>query len=173
VSKQSRAELIEAITHAVVDFQDATDRLDGAAADHLGVNRTDLLCIGVLLRSDGGLTAGELAVAAGLSPAATTAAIERLESAGYATRTRDADDRRRVVVTPTRLAARRSDRVYGPIQQGGIAVLEKYTRAELEVIQDFLREGRAFQDREADRVRSLRARGSGRGDGRAEAVRPV
>ena len=60
-----RAELVEAITQAIVRFQDATDRVDAAAADQLGVNRTDLLCIGLLLRT-GGMTAGELAGGAGL-----------------------------------------------------------------------------------------------------------
>src|SRR5687767_13360291 len=50
VSKQSRAELIAAITAAVVVFQEATDQVDATAAAELGVNRTDLTCIGLLLR---------------------------------------------------------------------------------------------------------------------------
>ena len=154
MAKQSRAELIEAITYAVVAFQDATDRLDAAAATQLGVNRTDLFCVGLLLRS-GGMTAGELASATRLSPAATTAAIERLESAGYATRSRDDDDRRRVKVQASPLAGRRSDAVYGPVRTNGTALLGKYTRAELETIRDFLDEGGAFQDREAERIRNL------------------
>lgn len=145
---------IEAITQAVVRFQDATDRVDAAAADQLGVNRTDLLCIGLLLRT-GGMTAGELAVGTGLSPAATTAAIERLEAAGYAGRTRDDTDRRRVLVRPTALAGSRSEQVYGPIRQAGVALLRKYTRAELETIRDFLEQGEEFQDREAERIRAL------------------
>lgn len=154
MSKQTRAELVEAITQAVVRFQDATDRVDAAAADQLGVNRTDLLCIGLLLRS-GGMTAGELAGCTGLSPGATTAAIERLESAGYAGRTRDEVDRRRVLVRPTPLAERRSERVYGPIRPAGASLLGRYTRAELETIKDFLERGEAFQGREAERIRAL------------------
>ena len=154
MSKQSRAELIEAITYAVVAFQDATDRLDVAAATSLGVNRTDLLCVGLLLRT-GGMIAGELASATRLSPAATTAAIERLESVGYATRSRDDDDRRRVMVHASPLAEARTEPVYGPVRTAGTALLGKYTRAELETIRDFLREGEAFQDREAERIRNL------------------
>jgi DNA-binding MarR family transcriptional regulator len=154
VSKQMRAELVEAITQAIVRFQDATDRVDAAAADQLGVNRTDLLCIGLLLRT-GGMTAGELAGGAGLSPGATTAAIERLESAGYADRTRDDADRRRVLVRPTPLAKQRVERVYGPIRPAGASLLGRYTRPELETIKDFLERGEAFQDREAERIRAL------------------
>jgi DNA-binding MarR family transcriptional regulator len=154
VSKQS---LIEEITEAVVRFQEATDRVDAAAATVLGVNRTDLLCIGLLLRS-GGMTAGDLAIAARLSPAATTAAIERLEAADYAARTRDETDRRRVLVQPTALAEQRADQVYGPLRPAGAARLSRYTRAELELIKDFLEQGEKLQDRQADRIRALQPR---------------
>jgi DNA-binding MarR family transcriptional regulator len=153
VSKQTRAELIEAITTAVVVFQEATDQVDALAATELGVNRTDLACIGLLLRL-GELTAGELAERTQLSPGATTAAIERLEGAGYAVRTRDEADRRRVLVRPTPLAESRVDEVYGPIRPAGQAILERYTRAELEVIHDFLVRGTKFQESEAARIRA-------------------
>ncbi|MEV0282721.1 MarR family transcriptional regulator [Kribbella sp. NPDC050820] len=149
MSKQS---LIGEITEAVVRFQNATDRVDAAAASALGVNRTDLLCIGLLLRS-GGLTAGQLAVEAGLSPAATTAAIERLEGFGYAVRTKDDADRRRVLVTATPLVAGRVEKLYGPVRPSGTAVLSRYTRAELETIHRFLVQGEELQDREAKRIR--------------------
>jgi DNA-binding MarR family transcriptional regulator len=149
VSKQS---LIAEITAAVVRFQNATDRVDAAAAEVLGVNRTDLLCIGLLL-IDGGMTAGKLAVEAGLSPAATTAAIERLESAGYAVRTKDEADRRRVLVTATPLAEERVETMYGPVRPGGEALLSRFTRTELETIHRFLVQGEEFQGRHAERIR--------------------
>jgi DNA-binding MarR family transcriptional regulator len=149
VSKQS---LIAEITEAVVRFQDATDRVDAAAAEVLGVNRTDLHCIGLLLR-EGGMTAGRLAVEAGLSPAATTAAIERLESAGYAVRAKDEADRRRVLVTATPRAEERIELIYGPVRPAGVAVLSRYTRAELETIHRFLVQGEELQDQQAERIR--------------------
>jgi DNA-binding MarR family transcriptional regulator len=130
--------------------------MDAAAARALGVNRTDLLCIGLLLRG-GGMTAGELATAAGLSPAATTAAIERLEAAGYAGRTRDEVDRRRVLVRPTPLAEQRSRQLYDPLRPAGTARLNRYNRAELELIMDFLEQGEKLQNQQADRIRALTA----------------
>ncbi|MGW1341751.1 MarR family transcriptional regulator [Kribbella sp. NPDC002412] len=151
----SKQNLIAEITEAVVRFQNATDRVDAAAAAALGVNRTDLLCIGLLLRS-GGLTAGQLAVEAGLSPAATTAAIERLEGFGYAVRTKDEADRRRVLVAATPLVAGRVEKLYGPVRPAGTAVLSRYTRAELETIHRFLVQGEELQDRQAERIRGQR-----------------
>lgn len=155
MSKQTRAELIAAITEAVVVFQEATDQVDAAAAAELGVNRTDLSCIGLLLRL-GELTAGELAERTKLSPAATTAAIERLEAAGYAARTRDEADRRRVLVRATPEAEEKVQRLYGPMRPVGTALLNRYTRDQLETIKDFLDRGRAFQEQEAARIRHLR-----------------
>lgn len=148
----SKQNLIGEITEAVVRFQNATDRVDAAAAEVLGVNRTDLLCIGLLL-IDGGMTAGKLAVEAALSPAATTAAIERLEKAGYAVRTKDEADRRRVLVTATPLAAERIEQLYGPVRPAGAALLAGYTRIELETIRRFLVQGEKFQDQHAERIR--------------------
>ncbi|GAA0576833.1 MarR family transcriptional regulator [Kribbella sandramycini] len=151
----SKQTLIAEITSAVVRFQNATERVDAAAAAALGINRTDLACIGLLAIS-GGMTAGRLATEAGLSPAATTTVIERLEAAGYAVRSKDGADRRRVVVTTTPLAEERIEQVYGPVLPAGTALLSRYTRAELETIQRFLTQGEELQDRQAERIRSQR-----------------
>ncbi|GAB3942569.1 hypothetical protein GCM10029976_063800 [Kribbella albertanoniae] len=86
--------------------------------------------------------------------AATTAAIERLEDAGYAVRTRDDADRRRVLVTTTPLAERHLEQVYGPVLPAGTALLSRYTRAELDTIHRFLVQGEQMQDQQADRIRS-------------------
>jgi DNA-binding MarR family transcriptional regulator len=151
VSKQT---LIAEITERVAAFQDATDRVDAAAAAVLGLNRTDLLCLGVLVRR-GPLTAGQLATEAGLSPAAMTAAIERLENAGYAGRTRDEADRRRVLVAATSRAEKRLFEIYGPMEKLGSGRLAKYSLAELATIRDFLSQGIELQHRQAERIRGL------------------
>ncbi len=69
-----------------------------AAADIIGLNATDLNCLNILSFS-GSLTAGELARATGLTTASITGVVDRLEAAGFVTRERDLDDRRRVVVS--------------------------------------------------------------------------
>jgi DNA-binding MarR family transcriptional regulator len=69
-----------------------------AAAVIIGLNSTDLNCLNILSFS-GSLTAGELAKATGLTTASITGVVDRLEAAGFVTRERDPEDRRRVVVS--------------------------------------------------------------------------
>jgi DNA-binding MarR family transcriptional regulator len=154
VSKQSRsrAELITEATHAAADFGAANDLVDEAAAAAFGVNRTDLRIIG-LVANAGTLTAGGLATAAGLSPAATTTAIQRLIHAGHLTRKTDADDRRRAVVELTARAVDLLEEVYGPVERAGCELLERYSAEELAFIVDLLRRGERMQLAEARRVR--------------------
>jgi DNA-binding MarR family transcriptional regulator len=74
-------------------------------AETLGVHPTDLMA-GVHLLEVGPMTAGELATLAGLTTGAMTAAIDRLERGGFATREADPHDRRKVIIRPGKLSAR-------------------------------------------------------------------
>lgn len=147
----SREDLVDAVMRAVAGFQDATDRVDEAAAARLGVNRTDLRCLGILSRA-GAMSAGELAQAAGLSPAATTTAVDRLIRAGYAQRIRDVGDRRRVTVEATPAAHTASTQIWGPIGAEAHQRLSRRTIEELTLIRDFLIEGCQMQDRHTERI---------------------
>jgi DNA-binding MarR family transcriptional regulator len=79
-------------------------------ADALGVNSTDLMAISYL-RDAGPMAAGELAKAAGLTTGAMTAAIDRLERAGFVKREADLHDRRKTIIRsekfPVKLLAMR------------------------------------------------------------------
>jgi DNA-binding MarR family transcriptional regulator len=150
VSKQSS---VERAARAAERFGSAADAVDAAAADLLGVNRTDLRILGAVVER--ALTAGQVAEAVGLSPAAATAAIQRLVARGYLTREPDPDDRRRAVVELTAAARRRSEEIYGPVGEAGEAELQRFTAAELEVIADFLERGRALQLAQAGRIRGM------------------
>lgn len=66
-----------------------------------GLGRSDLnaiMWISTGTSSGRPMTIGELAQRLGLSPAATTALVDRLESAGHVSRLRDPANRRRVIV---------------------------------------------------------------------------
>ena len=65
------------------------------AAAISGINCSDLECLG-LIETGRATSAGELAVAAGLSTGAITGVLDRLEQAGYLRREPDPDDRRRI-----------------------------------------------------------------------------
>jgi predicted ArsR family transcriptional regulator len=68
-----------------------------AVAARYGINRNDLRCLEILER-EGPMTAGRLAAASHLSPAAVTKVIDRLDRAGYITRRSSTDDRRAHIV---------------------------------------------------------------------------
>ena len=158
MSKQTVPDLSaarEAAARAAADLGGATDVVDEVAATAFGVNRTDLRIIGLVSES-GPLTATALAAAAGLSPAATSTAIQRLVAAGHLSRTVDDRDRRRAVVTLTPSAEELIEQVYGPIRQAGQRLLADYSAAELAMITGFLQRGIAMQLEEADRIRGWR-----------------
>ena len=71
-----------------------------AIADGLSLNITDTFAMSYL-SARGALPAHELARALNLATSSTTSLIDRLETNGLATRTRDVDDRRLVVVALT------------------------------------------------------------------------
>src|SRR6202035_5007034 len=71
--------------------------LGAAAADHIGINVTDLNCLHILALR-GRMTAGDLARATGLTTASITGVLDRLEEAGFVRREKDPGDRRRVMI---------------------------------------------------------------------------
>jgi DNA-binding MarR family transcriptional regulator len=155
MSNHSRKQLIDEVSEAIAEFQSAADLVDEAACKRLGVNRTDLRCLGLLFVR-GLMSAGQLAEAGGLSPGAMTTALDRLERAGYARRVRDPEDRRGVLIDITEEARRLIEEIYGPIGRAGIARLERYTDDQLMLLRDFLREGRALQTEYASALRMER-----------------
>jgi DNA-binding MarR family transcriptional regulator len=100
------------------------------------------------------LSAGQLAAASHLSPGAATTALDRLERAGYAVRTRGAQDRRSVLVELTPLARQRIEEVYGPVGTEGLQLLDHYSDGELRFLSAFLRNGIALQEKHASLIRA-------------------
>jgi DNA-binding MarR family transcriptional regulator len=112
VSSGKRSELMADMAATMRDFMAYAVLFQDAVAKSAGLNATDLQCAGLLL-AHGPATPGELAERVGLTAGgAITALIDRLERAGLVHRSRDAADRRRVVVTAD--AAALAERV-GPV----------------------------------------------------------
>jgi DNA-binding MarR family transcriptional regulator len=171
MSKGFRNELQEQLGREIVEFQNATDAVDEAVSEILGINRTDMRALG-LLQFRGPMTAGQLAEAAALSPGATTAVLDRLERRGFVRRRPDAEDRRRVLVEVTPEALAISDDLYGPLARAGFERMGGMTTDELRIVLDFAKAGRAMQEAHAA---TLRARAAAMepaiGDARAIAQR--
>lgn len=132
----------------------AVNQLDEASCRALGINRTDGRCLDVL-DQDGPVAAGRLAERSGLTPAAVTAAIDRLERKGYVRRSGDPTDRRRVLVGLTPLARERSAHLWGPLAAEA-GDLDDYSSAELQLLIDFHRRSQRSDETRAAQIRALR-----------------
>ncbi|WP_424210664.1 MarR family winged helix-turn-helix transcriptional regulator [Streptomyces sp. BI20] len=107
-------------------------------AQHLGLNVTDLTCLGhVLGAGDRPLGAGELAELMQLTTGAITGVLNRLERAGYAHREPDPEDRRRVRVVPDPGATARVIAVYEPMYARLAGVFARFSDEEVAVIADW------------------------------------
>jgi DNA-binding MarR family transcriptional regulator len=158
VSKE-REQLISEVREAFRLNGQAGDAMDQAAAEFLGIHRTDTRLLDVL-QMTGRMSAGELAKAGRLSPGAVTAALDRLERVGYVRRVRDENDRRRVLVEVTDRLDALTWELYGPLAESGDAMLGDLSEEHLTVMRDVMREAARLQMEQADRVRERSARQS-------------
>ncbi|MFE3760551.1 MarR family winged helix-turn-helix transcriptional regulator [Streptomyces sp. NPDC059104] len=107
-------------------------------AQRLGLNVTDLTCLGHILgAADAPLSAGDLAELTNLTTGAVTGVLNRLERAGYAHRRPDPADRRRVRVVADPAATARVVAVYEPFYARLGTVFAEYTPDEIAVIADW------------------------------------
>jgi DNA-binding MarR family transcriptional regulator len=150
----SRKDLEAAFGNAVRAYQTAVDNFDQAMADHIGINRTDARCAD-LIDQAGGMTAGELAKAAGLTTGAVTAVIDRLEKAGIAQRVADQSDRRRVRIEATPKLWELSEPLLGPMLAESRPIVEDLTDAEITRFTEFMNRVIELQARHTERVRAL------------------
>jgi DNA-binding MarR family transcriptional regulator len=145
---EERSALLSELVKVNRAYQSAVEKMDEAFCRLLGVNRTDGRCLDVVDQRPG-LTAGELAVAVGLSPGAVTTVLDRLEERGFVTRTRDPEDRRRVTLRLTPEANRRAWEAYGPLGEMGGPMIGELSDKELEAIIRFLHIGTEINEQRA------------------------
>jgi DNA-binding MarR family transcriptional regulator len=116
-----------------------------AVAERLGLNMTDLKCLD-LARSETSLTPSRLAELTGLTTAAVTSILDRLERAGFVQRERDSKDRRKILVRPLSERAEEVACLFAPLDQAMSHLLEQYTDQELTFLDEFaLRVGQILQ----------------------------
>ncbi|MET9492932.1 MarR family transcriptional regulator [Nocardia sp. NPDC006630] len=117
---------------AMVNFHAATGKL-------LGLSAIERKCMDTLQRL-GPVTAGTIAEHTGLTTGAVTGLVDRLEKAGYARRTRDPHDRRKVLVEliPNARADAVLASVFIPFGADMTELATRYTLAELQAITDWL-----------------------------------
>jgi DNA-binding MarR family transcriptional regulator len=143
--------LLERFSLAMRTSQNVSEAFDEHVAAALGINRTDLRCLDILGQR-GALTAGQLAEAMHLSSGAITTLVDRLERAGYARRTRDTADRRRVLVEATPEVEAQAYRFYAPLFNEMVRLVEPYSDDELEAMTVFIEKGREMVERQLEKL---------------------
>ncbi len=129
------------------------DRLDQAAADRYGLNRTDMRALDIVGRA-GPLAPTALARLLGLTTGGVTTVLDRLERAGYIRRRPDPGDRRRQLVETTPATATRDEEVFAGLIHTTRQFLETYTDEQLRLIDDFLHRTRQITASYADTLNS-------------------
>ncbi|MFE0517055.1 MarR family transcriptional regulator [Streptomyces sp. NPDC058964] len=125
-------------------------------ARRLGLNVTDLTCLGFLIEAAAAgesLVAGDLAERARLTTGAVTGVLNRLEKAGYIRRRPSPDDRRKVHVVMEETAQERILEVYGPFYQRLGALFADYSPDEIAVLADWFARARALLQDSLDDIR--------------------
>lgn len=117
-----------------------------------GLNRTDVRALVAIMdaaRRGEALTAGRLGEAVELRSASVTALVDRLERVGHVRRTRDAEDRRRVVLEMSDSAMAAGSEHFGGLARDLSAAMEDYTPDELAVVRRWLEDMTAVVTRHA------------------------
>jgi DNA-binding MarR family transcriptional regulator len=151
--RMTKAELIGQLVEATRASQVATDKMDEAGSEALGVNRTDGRCLDVIQQT-GRISAGELAERAGLTSGSTTAVIDRLEAKGYVRRVADPEDRRRVLLELTEEMEKRAAEIWGPLGERGVPHLERLSTSEIELLIRYMRFATELNETRAAEIRA-------------------
>ncbi|MGW2631634.1 MarR family transcriptional regulator [Streptomyces chattanoogensis] len=117
-------------------YLDAVGLQGLASAEAAGLHTSEWYALS-LIAQEGSLSSGELATRTGLTTGATTRLIDRLERAGYARRTADPNDRRRVIVEPVPDALARIEEVVAPARRHIADVLARYTPEQRALLFDY------------------------------------
>ncbi|MFE7776368.1 MarR family transcriptional regulator [Streptomyces sp. NPDC057445] len=148
-AEQAHAQMDHLVALGIVAQHDVAQRL--------GLNVTDLTCLGFVLEAEAAqepLTAGELAQRANLTTGAITGVITRLERAGYAHRRSDPGDRRRVRVVADETAAARLFEVYEPNYLRMADLFADYSPEEIAVLSDWFTRATEIMRASLEEVRS-------------------
>ena len=128
-----------------------------AVADRVGVDPTDLEAMDIL-RQTGPIPAGRLAELTGLTTAAVTGLVDRLERRSWARRDADPTDRRRVIVRPlVENAERELEPFFAGIGAATANLIAHYSEEEIALMLDFFARSNAILAEQIALVRKAEA----------------
>ncbi len=128
-------------------LQTAMAEAELALARRMQTNPTDLAAMGHLAGSAGPVGPTWLSGRLGLTPAAATELVDRLERAGHVERRRDSVDRRRVQLVPTESALSEVGGRLAPLLAALDGVVAGFSSEQRQTILDYLEQvGTAYAD---------------------------
>jgi DNA-binding MarR family transcriptional regulator len=136
MSKPTKQELERQVVIGAREYGISTTLFRNAIGQKLGVNVTDMECLGLLFFK-GIATPTELSQYTGLSSGATTAMLDRLEKAKLIRRQPNPNDRRGTLIVVEKDSMRTVGPYFAATRQAQDELVSSYTPEELEVIADF------------------------------------
>ncbi|MEU4703868.1 MarR family winged helix-turn-helix transcriptional regulator [Nonomuraea dietziae] len=141
---ENRKKLLESLFLAGRENSSAAVMFHTAVGARMGLGMTEEKALDLLQRH-GPLTAGELCEYTGLAPASVSGLIDRLEAKGLVRRTRDARDRRKVIVEVDHEKLAGFGELFDELVAGLTELYLGYSDEQLELILDFLTRATAVQ----------------------------
>jgi DNA-binding MarR family transcriptional regulator len=135
---RSRSQLQSSIGEALREVLINVSSLNRQVGSRLAMKDIDLVCLNYVDRY-GPISPKILAASLGLHPATLTGVLDRLEHGGWVARERDPDDRRAVLVLSQRDRRGEVMRLYSGMNKSVRGICARYSDAELERIDGFLR----------------------------------
>lgn len=132
---KSRKKLINEYNRAVQKSGTLTVLHTNAISHKIGLSATEFEALDIISHNQP-ITAGHLATFCGLTSGAITGLVDRLEAAGFARRSVDPADRRRVLICPVENAriSKKVRELYQPISQAFDEFVDTLTDEELEFL---------------------------------------
>jgi DNA-binding MarR family transcriptional regulator len=152
---EKREEIIHAVREKFTEMSTETILFHQALAELLDFHITDHRCM-QFLHNYGAMPAGRLAELTGLTTAAVTGIIDRLEEAGYVRRANDPKDRRRTIVEPVRnkKLERKIEAIFIPFHERMHKLLSSYSDSELAFLLDVLTKSAELTREESKKLRT-------------------
>ncbi len=136
MSSTPKKDLEHQLVLAVREYGISTVLFRNAVGDTIGVNVTDMECLGLLFHK-GIATPTELSKHTGLTTGSTTAMLDRLEKAGLITRKPNPNDRRGVIIEVNKTGAKKLEPLFIGGRLAQDTLVASYSKDALAVLISF------------------------------------
>jgi len=138
MAKADKKELEKQVILGAREYGISTVLFRHAVGERLGLNATDMECLGVLFFK-AIATPTELSQYTGLSSGATTAMLDRMEKSGLIERKPNPNDRRGTNISIVQEAAMKVGPLFATLREAQNELMASYSESELELLADFFK----------------------------------